>query len=100
MKPQIMRLARTCLPLSLSDMFANCDPQSNTHDTQQLAVVLNIISALGVKLKLLVYQPPNNIAGFAEAFSQAGKEADIVVMYLKIIFGKRLSMSYGESFVV
>jgi len=62
----------------------NCDPQSNTHDTQQLAVALDIINALGVKLKVLSYQAPNTIAGFTEAFAQAGRDADIVVMYQSV----------------
>ena len=62
----------------------NCDPQSNTHDTQQLAVALDIINALGVKLKVLSYQAPNTTAGFAEAFAQAGRDADIVVMYQSV----------------
>ena len=57
------------------------DPNGNTHDTQMVAVTSDITLALGVRLKVLVYQPPDSPAELAEAFRQAGKAADIICFY-------------------
>jgi len=61
--------------------FPNCDPKRNTHDTQMIRCITDITCALGVKLKVLVYQPADKPAQIARAFTEAGKEADIICFY-------------------
>jgi len=53
----------------------------NDHDTGQIAVILDLLGALGVRVHLTSYQPPDDYAQLAAAFAAAGDEADIVVTY-------------------
>lgn len=57
------------------------DPNAETHDTGQLRVILDLASKLGLYLRVLVYQPPDDFALVGEALAQAGREADIVVCF-------------------
>ncbi|MCD6359488.1 MAG: hypothetical protein J7M38_01405 [Armatimonadetes bacterium] len=57
------------------------DPGTNTHDTGQARVILDLTSRLGVRVKLLVYQPGASFSKIAAAMTQAGREADIVVFF-------------------
>jgi len=61
--------------------FPNCDPNSNTHDTQMVRVISEITNAIRIKLKVLVYQPSEVRSELAEAFSSAGQTADIICFY-------------------
>ncbi len=56
------------------------DPKKETHDTIQLRVLLKLTLELGVKVRLLVYQP-NSYEGCGEAFREAEKQADLVIFY-------------------
>lgn len=51
------------------------------HDTGQIAVILDLLGALGVRIHLTSYQPPDDFAQLAQAFAAAGQEADLVVTY-------------------
>jgi hypothetical protein len=57
------------------------DAGSGAHDTGQVAVILDLLGALGVRLHLTSYQPPDDYAQLGAAFAAAGQEADIVVTY-------------------
>jgi len=51
------------------------------HDTGQIAVILDLLGALGVRVHMTSYQPPDDYKQVGAAFAAAGKEADIVVTY-------------------
>lgn len=57
------------------------DPGSNTHDTQAARVILDLTSRLGVRIRLLVYQPGEAFAEVATAMAHAGAEADLVAFF-------------------
>jgi hypothetical protein len=57
------------------------DPRSETHDTSAARVILDLTSALGVRVRLLVWQPGDDWADVADAMDQAGREADIVAFF-------------------
>lgn len=57
------------------------DSGRGAHDTGQIAVILDLLGALGVRVHLTSYQPPDDFAQLAAAFAAAGQEADIVVTY-------------------
>ena len=57
------------------------DPNRDTHDTQMLAVTSDLTLALGVRIKVLVYQPADSPGEVAAAFREAGKAADIICFY-------------------
>jgi hypothetical protein len=57
------------------------DPGSSTHDTGQLRVILDQTLRLGVRLHVLVYQPPDDFVAVGEALARAGAAADIVVCF-------------------
>jgi hypothetical protein len=57
------------------------DPNGETHDTGQLRVILDLALRLGVRLRVLVYQPPDDFAAVGEALGKAGEAADIVVCF-------------------
>ena len=61
--------------------FPNCDPEKSTHDTGMARVILGLTSALGIHVDVLVYQPGEEFSSVAEAFAQAGHEADIVAFF-------------------
>jgi hypothetical protein len=57
------------------------DDCPGAHDTGQIAVILDLLGALGVRVHMTSYQPPDDFAQVAAAFAAAGQEADIVVTY-------------------
>jgi len=57
------------------------DPNAGTHDTGQLRLILDQALRLGVRLHVLVYQPPDDFAAVGEALARAGAAADIVVCF-------------------
>lgn len=57
------------------------DPNSNTHDTQAARVILELTNRLGIRIKLLVYQPDETFVSVAEALNRAAGEADTVVFF-------------------
>ena len=57
------------------------DSGRGAHDTGQIAVILDLLGALGVRVHLTSYQPPDDTAQLAAAFAAAGQEADLVVTY-------------------
>jgi len=57
------------------------DPQQETHDTGQARVILDLTRLLGLRIRLLVYQPPEDYGAIGEAFAKAGQEADIIVCF-------------------
>ncbi|MBM3476138.1 MAG: hypothetical protein FJX75_22945, partial [Armatimonadetes bacterium] len=57
------------------------DPNAETHDTGQLRVILDLALRLGVRLRVLVYQPPDDFAAVGEALGKAGEAADVVVCF-------------------
>ncbi|MEA3247461.1 MAG: hypothetical protein U9Q74_15010, partial [Gemmatimonadota bacterium] len=57
------------------------DPGTNNHDTAAARVILGLTSHLGVRLRLLVYQPGTSFRDVAHAMARAGAEADIVVFF-------------------
>jgi len=57
------------------------DPNASTHDTGMAQVILDITDALGVQVRMLVYQPGQPFRDVAEAMRKAGAEADIVAFY-------------------
>lgn len=57
------------------------DPQEDTHDTQAARVILDLALKLGLRLRLLIYQPTEAYSDVARAFARAGAEADIVATY-------------------
>jgi len=61
--------------------FPNCDPKRNTHDTQMIRCITDITRALGIQVKVLVYQAKDDPPRIAEAFSRAGQEADIICFF-------------------
>jgi len=61
--------------------YPDCDPRNNTHDTGQAQVILDLTRALGIRVKLLYYQPANSYPAIAKAFAEAGRRADIVITF-------------------
>ena len=61
--------------------YPDCDPRKNTHDTGQARVILDLTRALGIRVKLLYYQPADSNAEIAKAFAEAGRRADIVITF-------------------
>jgi len=61
--------------------YPDCDPRNNTHDTGQARVILDLTRALGIRVKLLYYQPANSYAAIAKALAEAGRRADIVITF-------------------
>ena len=57
------------------------DPHSETHDTSAARVILDLTSALGVRVKVLVWQPGDDWSDVASAMEAAGREADIVAFF-------------------
>ncbi|HQK95762.1 MAG TPA: hypothetical protein PLD23_19850 [Armatimonadota bacterium] len=57
------------------------DPRASTHDTQAAHVILDLTLKLGLKVRVLVYQPGESTQSVAQAFAAAGAEADIVALY-------------------
>ncbi|MBU0607016.1 MAG: hypothetical protein KKI08_03980, partial [Armatimonadetes bacterium] len=57
------------------------DSGRGAHDTGQIAVILDLLGALGVRVHLTSYQPADDFAQVAAAFAAAGQEADLVVTY-------------------
>jgi len=57
------------------------DSGRGAHDTGQIAVILDLLGALGVRVHLTSYQPADDFAQVAAAFAAAGEEADLVVTY-------------------
>ena len=75
------------------------DPNSNTHDTQAARVILELTNRLGIRVKLLVYQPDETFVSVAEALNRAAGEADTVVFF-QSFWGPEvelLSQSIGRS---
>jgi len=61
--------------------YPDCDPRKNTHDTGQARVILDLTRALGMRIKLLYYQPADSYTAIAKAFAEAGRRADIVITF-------------------
>ena len=61
--------------------YPDCDPRKDTHDTGQARVILDLTRALGIRVKLLYYQPADSYAAIAKAFAEAGRRADIVITF-------------------
>ncbi len=61
--------------------YPDCDPRKNTHDTGQARVILDLTRALGIRVKLLYYQPADSYTAIAKAFAEAGRHADIVITF-------------------
>ncbi len=57
------------------------DPQSETHDTSAARVILDLTSALGVRVKVLAWQPGDDFADVASDMKAAAREADIVAFF-------------------
>jgi hypothetical protein len=57
------------------------DLLTNTHDTGQVRVIFDLTLQLGVQVRLLVYQPPDDYAVIGEVFARAAQEADLVVCF-------------------
>ncbi len=57
------------------------DPESNTHDTQELRVIWDLTKALRVPVSVRSYQEADEPGEWAKAFAKAGKECDIVVFF-------------------
>ncbi|MFH0964531.1 MAG: hypothetical protein V2A58_11045 [Planctomycetota bacterium] len=57
------------------------DPNANTHDTQQVRVILELLRPLGVDLRIDVWQPGESFFEVADAFREASLVADVVVTY-------------------
>ena len=57
------------------------DPKSNTHDTQEARVILEITRPLGVRVHLHCFQAGESFADVAETFREAAKVADVVVTF-------------------
>ena len=60
---------------------ACADVKSNTHDTQEARVILDITRPLGVHVRLHVFQAGQSFTDVAQKFRQAAKVADIVVTF-------------------
>jgi hypothetical protein len=73
--------ARVGQDLAIEYRMGARDPKRDTHDTQMVVVTSDITRALGVRLKVLVYQPPDSPGDLAGAFRHAGKAADIVCFF-------------------
>jgi len=67
--------------VSLEYRAGATDPGTNTHDTGQARVILDLTSRLDVKVKLLVYHPGAPFSEVAAAMAQAGTEADVVAFF-------------------
>jgi len=65
----------------LGPNFPNCDPKGNTHDTQMIRCITDITRALGITVRILVYQPTDDSRQIAEAFHKAGREAAIICFF-------------------
>ena len=61
--------------------YPDCDPRKDTHDTGQARVILDLTRALGIRVKLLYYQPADSNPEIAKAFAEAGRRADIVITF-------------------
>lgn len=57
------------------------DPNSNTHDTQEARVILQLTNPLGVTVHLHVFQPDAPFDDVAAAFEAASACADVVVTF-------------------
>jgi len=57
------------------------DSPSDTHDDGQLAVILDITSALGVMVDLHIWQPGQSFKDVADCFRQAGAVTDVVCLF-------------------
>ena len=57
------------------------DPKSNTHDTQEARVILDITRPLGVQVHFHIFQPGESFTDVADKFRQAAKVADVVVTF-------------------
>lgn len=57
------------------------DPKSNTHDTQEARVILDITRPLGMEVHLHCFQASEAFADVAEMFREAAKIADVVVTF-------------------
>lgn len=57
------------------------DLKTGTHDTGQVQVILDLTKLLGVRVRLLIYQPPDDYGVIGDMFANAGQEADIVVCF-------------------
>jgi len=57
------------------------DPKSNTHDTQEARVILEITRPLGVRVNLHCFQAGESFADVAETFREAARVADVVVTF-------------------
>lgn len=80
-------LLRTCLPAGSSFFyrsgpdFPHCDPHKSTHDTGQARVILDLVAALGMRLRLVSYQPTEDWNTVARDLAAAGQRCDIVVCF-------------------
>jgi hypothetical protein len=61
--------------------MAKPDPESNTHDTQELRVIWDLTKALRVPIIVRSYQEADEPKEWAKAFALAGSECDIVVFF-------------------
>lgn len=61
--------------------YPDCDPGTNTHDTQEVPVVLDLTGALGVRVRILSYQPGEDYPSVARDLAAAGEHADIVLCF-------------------
>ncbi|GEM_PF-3268278 len=67
------------------------DPKAETHDTRQVRVILELTMLLGIRVRLLVYQPPDSYEAIGKAFEKAGREADIIVCFHSF-WGEKVSL--------